>query len=634
MDNPALDIEGLLVLACARACCDPELGTDPSVYLDPGPDWTRVMRIAAGHNLLPVTASRLTASDLSAYVPDDVRTRLKKSLYAAICHDAQFRIWMSQVLDKLSAAGVRPMVLKGPVLADYLYPATYLRLSCDLDLMVRPEDLVKAGSVLRECGYTLTHHVPAAVDELEGIDLSPLDDGSLPHMTAKFSRRHDNHLSYLASIDGKNRLVELHWKPAPARSAILPVDEIWGRAASIEMNGRKSYAPSPEHQAGMLIFHLINHGWREGFLRGLLDLSLMASYWADMDWSEIVRLCDGQVARGHAYHVLSWASEYMAAPVPDEVLSALKPTAYERWSSKPYSPFRDVVMLQSQKHTWRDLSAGLAESEGIGQKVQFLLGVALPPPRGLAQMCNLPAGPRVYLSYLGRPFGLLYRAFARRGITSRAKPGTEVKVKLTDRSALFRLVERINAAGASLREAGGTRAFIGRTVNFACARSFDLCTLVVLDVRRLLYPVDVGRIAAAQTAGAPSAVRKADELCHYVYENIAYARSVTWLDPPDVLRLGYGDCKCQARLLQELLTAAGIEGRVVVGIIGRRAGVSRVHAWVETVIDGKALVYDPTIAPEAFTPEEYDHRTGGLLDVTPEYAIKQMGGRMDMRHAQ
>ncbi len=634
MKNLPLSIEGRLVLECARACCDPEFETDPFATLDSGPDWARVTQIATGHNLLPVTAARLTGNALSPYIPEDVRARLKKGLYAAICHDAQFRVWMGQVLDKLSSAGIRPMVLKGPVLADYLYPATYLRLSCDLDLLVRPEDLVKAGSALQEAGYSLAHHVPASVDELAGIDLSPLDDGSLPRMSAEFSRRHDYHLSFQGAVDGKARLVELHWKPAPARSAVLPLDEMWERAASVELNGRKAYAPAPEHQAGTLVFHMINHGWREGFLRSLLDLSLMAAYWADMDWSEIIRLCGNQVARGHAYHVLSWASEHMGAPIPDEVLTALRPTTYERWSSKPFNPFHDVVMLETHRNTWRNLADGLAESSGIRQKAQFLLGVVLPPPSGLAQMRNLPVGPGVYLNYLSRPFIMPYRLLTRcRNVPKPAMP-TQGKLKLSDRSPLFRLVERINTAGSSLREAGSMRAILGRTVNFACARGFDLLTLFIMDVRRLFYPIDIGRVAAAQTAGARSASRKADELCRYVYENIAYARSVTWLDPPDVLRLGYGDCKCQARLLQELLAAVGLEGRVVVGITGRRAGVSRVHAWVEIRIDAQAAIYDPTMCPEALTPEAYDQRTGGILDVTPEYAMKRMDAWSGMRQAQ
>jgi hypothetical protein len=636
MENLTLSIEGRLVLECARACCDPDYDTDPSEFLTPQPDWARFVEIARGHNILPVAATKLISGPLSAHVPDDVRAQLKKTLYAAICHDAQFRTWMNQVLDKLSSAGVWPMVLKGPVLADYLYPTTYMRLSSDLDLMVHPEELVDAGRALIEAGYTLAHHLPSPAEELQCVDLSPLDDGSLPKVSPEFSRRHDYHLSFQAVVEGKERLVELHWKPTPARSAVLPLDDLWKHAASVEMNGRKAYALAPEHQAGLLVFHMINHGWREGFLRSLLDLSLMSAYWSEMDWSEVVRLCNSQTARGHAYHVLSWANEHLGAAIPEEVLTALRPTAYERWSSRPFSPFEDIVSLRTRRHTRRDLSAGLAESSGIREKAQFLLGVVLPPPRGLAQMCNMPAGPRVYLSYLSRPFTLPLRLITGHRKSAQPRKTTsdrEGKVKLSDRSALFRLVERINTAGASLRGGTGASALFGRIANFTCARAFDLCTLCILDIRRLLYPLDIGRIAAGQTAGAPSVRRKADELCRYVYENIAYARSVTWLDPLDVLRLGYGDCKCQARLLQELLAAAGLEGRVVVGITGRRGGISRIHAWVEASIDGQALIYDPTLIAEALTPESYDQRTGGILDVTPEYAIKRMDARTGMREA-
>ena len=376
MKNPTLNIEGRLALGCARACCDPGFDADPSALLSPQPDWVRFVEVASGHNLLPVAAAELTGGPLSAHVPEDVRAQLKKTLYAAICHDAQFRTWMNQALDKLSLAGVRPMVLKGPVLADYLYPATYMRLSRDLELMVHPEDLVKAGQALIESGYTLTRRPPGPIGELQGIDLSPLDSGSPPKASP---RGHDYHLSFRAVVDGKDRPIELHWKPTPARSAVLPLDELWRHAASVEMNGRKAYALAPEHQAGLLVFHMVNHGRREGFLRSLLDLSLMSAYWSEMDWSEVVRLCNGQTARGRAYHVLSWASEHLGAAIPEEVLSRLKPTAYERWSSRPLNPFEDIVSLRTRRHTRRDLSAGLAECAGVREKARFLLGVVRLP---------------------------------------------------------------------------------------------------------------------------------------------------------------------------------------------------------------------------------------------------------------
>lgn len=637
MNQPVLSPEGRLLLSCARTYCDPEHSVDSSVYANPQLDWTKLLRLAKGHNILPILAAKLVEHPMSESIPEGPHAQIKRTRYAAICHDARFRAWMSQVLDRLSSAGIEPIILKGPVLADYLYPSSYVRLSCDLDLLIQPEDLVTAGRALLESGYALKHHLPAAVDELKGIDLSPLNDGTIPVKSAAFSRRHDYHLSFEGIVDGVGRLVELHWKPTAAKSAVLPVDKLWERKASIEISGRKAYALAPEHQVSLLIFHLIGHGWEHGFLRRLLDLSLMIASWPEMDWDEISRHCEGQTASGHAYHVLTWASEYLGAPVPGTILSALKPTTYLKWSSRPFRRFEDVIALHDSGHAVLDLKEGLAESDTIAEKAKFLLGVVLPPPSGLAQMQALPAGSRLYMSHWIKLMIIPYQLLRhRREDHTPGEATTEElkKIQLSDRSRLFRFVERTNTIGSSLRAKPGIYKFLGRTINFACARGFDLFTICLMDIRRMLCPVDLSRIAAARAADASSEQQKADELCRYVFESIAYARSVTWLDPPDVVRLGYGDCKCHARLLQDLLAAAGIEGRVVVGITGRRASISKIHAWVEAHIDGRTMVCDATLCPNALDPAEYDRRTGGILDVTPEYAMKRFDTQLGIQQGE
>ncbi len=57
------------------------------------------------------------------------------------------------VLEGFEAAGVRSLLLKGPVLARVLYTEDEQRGYLDIDLLVSPEDLAAARAVLTALGY-------------------------------------------------------------------------------------------------------------------------------------------------------------------------------------------------------------------------------------------------------------------------------------------------------------------------------------------------------------------------------------------------------------------------------------------------------------------------------------------------
>lgn len=191
---------------------------------------------------------------------------------------------------------------------------------------------------------------------------------------------------------------------------------------------------------------------------------------------------------------------------------------------------------------------------------------------------------------------------------------------LSDRSRAFRLVERINTGGTLIRRNLGPLGIIGRTVNFSCARGFDLFTFAMLAVRRLFVHSDISDIARREVLGLSSGHDRADALCRYVFGKVAYARSMAWLSPADVLWLGYGDCKCHARLLHALLEAVGIQARVVIGIVGRNTHAPAVHSWIQVRLDDGTFICDATMSPHLLSPAEFAGRMGGALDVTPEYA--------------
>jgi len=74
--------------------------------------------------------------------------------------------WTAEVVSAMRARGIRTVLLKGPVIARWLYggrPAE--RVYCDCDLLVGPDDTVSARALLTELGFRAQEHPLIEVDE-------------------------------------------------------------------------------------------------------------------------------------------------------------------------------------------------------------------------------------------------------------------------------------------------------------------------------------------------------------------------------------------------------------------------------------------------------------------------------------
>ncbi len=85
---------------------------------------------------------------------------LERPLFTAVYRYEQMNCARTQVYQALEKAAIPFMPLKGSVLCD-AYPQPWMRTSCDIDLLVHREDLVRATEILQqECGYTYDREGP------------------------------------------------------------------------------------------------------------------------------------------------------------------------------------------------------------------------------------------------------------------------------------------------------------------------------------------------------------------------------------------------------------------------------------------------------------------------------------------
>src|SRR5207249_4043022 len=163
------------------------------------------------------------------------------------------------LLDRLEASRISVIALKGPPLAEALYPDAALRPSFDLDLQIRPSDLAATLDLLAREGYALP--------------------GRLAHLPA---RRIVNFDSEVVLHKHRGVAVDLHWAVAPDDYPFaFDADFLWRSARSTRFRGREIRALAPECLLLYLSVHGAKHAWSK--LIWLADIARLVE--KDIDWN-------------------------------------------------------------------------------------------------------------------------------------------------------------------------------------------------------------------------------------------------------------------------------------------------------------------------------------------------------------
>jgi hypothetical protein len=191
-------------------------------------------------------------------------------LRASVREIARFNVMLSGELVRLLTLFGRQRIevlpLKGPTLSAALYGSLGLRTFADLDLLIRPQDLIRAKSLIEAEGYRLISAIPWPAD------------------SACFRAR-ESELSFLGSADLV--MVDLHWRilesyfPSP-----FDADEVWGKSRLVAVGGAQAPTLSPEDQLLFLCAHGTKHLWLR--LGWICDLARLLQVEPGMEWRYVL----------------------------------------------------------------------------------------------------------------------------------------------------------------------------------------------------------------------------------------------------------------------------------------------------------------------------------------------------------
>ena len=313
-------------------------------------------------------------------IPVGAKNRLRDAYRNFAIRNTSLFFDALKVLKSLADHQLPVIALKGLSLAKDIYGDIALRPMSDMDLLVKEEDLVRAGRILLTLGYKQFY--PAWESTLKIFH-------HLPPFTNK-----------------SGAIIELHWNIVDPDSPIkVDLDGLWERACLITVYNVEVRAFSPEDLFLHLCIHACVHMQTGLGLIPLCDMAGLIKTSGDkIDWQLVIERATRWGGQKCVYLMLLLVRELLGAAPPDKMMSEIKPDDYQ---SVFFDEALEQVFDESPSGWLTVMRIGqlskINKVHGIKGKVLALLKKVFPSRENLARSYPVSvSSPKIYLCYLFR----------------------------------------------------------------------------------------------------------------------------------------------------------------------------------------------------------------------------------------
>lgn len=352
------------LLAAVRRFFRPE----PPLPSVEGLDWSEILRLADRHAVKAFLRHACPTPELR-----DVALDL-----------AHFNLTLSaelvKLLDLFEQQALEVVSLKGPSLGVALYGDQALKSSSDLDLLVRPDDALRAIRALQANRYRMA---------------------SVPHWPADNAYLRDPNRE-LSFTDPAGALkIDLHWGLLPNYYPRLIEDaELWGKLRSVRWARTHARTLAPEHQLLFLCAHGTKHLWER--LGWICDTARLIQVETELNWSEVFARARRTDTRRMVSLGLLLASDLLGVELPS--------AAAELAAADPHARAMAATVLErlradSPASAIETARFGIRAFERRSNRMRLVVGMVCQPTEAEYRALQLPPG-LYWLYYLLRPLRL------------------------------------------------------------------------------------------------------------------------------------------------------------------------------------------------------------------------------------
>lgn len=259
--------------------------------------WPEICACARRHGVTANVFFALQPFADKLRIPQDCRERLRQAYFSTAGWNMRLYRELEKLLLVFNREQIPVMLLKGVHLAETIYGDQGLRGMCDIDIMVRDEDLPRSDDLMLSLGATPQDRLRVKSEEVA-------------------------HFRY--TLAGSQLHVEIHWIPMVCLEGRLATGTLWERAVDVSVGDARAKALATPDLLAHLCLHIVPHldcPW----LRMLCDLDAVIRHeGATLDWEAGIDTIQEWQAGAAAHLFLSLARDWLGAKVPDTVFDALR----------------------------------------------------------------------------------------------------------------------------------------------------------------------------------------------------------------------------------------------------------------------------------------------------------------------
>jgi hypothetical protein len=117
--------------------------------------WQEAIAVLTHHRLMPLVFYGVKVHNLTEDIPKPILSQLMLNYLQSLQHNIRLFKTLAVVLERLAVLDVYPVLWKGIVLADHLYPDVATRMIGDIDWAVTPREFDIASPILAELSFAL-----------------------------------------------------------------------------------------------------------------------------------------------------------------------------------------------------------------------------------------------------------------------------------------------------------------------------------------------------------------------------------------------------------------------------------------------------------------------------------------------
>jgi len=269
-------------------------------------DWEKFKKIAVEQEVISFAFPVLKKTEI---VPDkNTLDSLYQKHVATLAWTLPLEREYLRVAALFQEAGVDIVPLKGIAFLEDLYSDFPSRQMCDIDILIKEADFLKAEKLLQGAGYTK--------------DLEGLKEG--------YWRKHQCHIVFTNLRQEKIPIrIEMHWGLDFKRKNREVLPELWKRICSAFSPQGPFKVLSPEDNLFSLALHLRRMG-NILRLKNVLDAALILKNHS-LDWEYILKEADRGKMRASIFFLLFQAQYFLGSYIPPFVWERLNiPTAQKK----------------------------------------------------------------------------------------------------------------------------------------------------------------------------------------------------------------------------------------------------------------------------------------------------------------